>query len=99
MRRVGAPYLTRAAQQLADPDIAFLAGDPAELTRRRIEAQQGAGAEIAYPHDVMRIDVHAIGLRPAAGQPPCLPRVAGRVETRKLPGTELADPERASGIR
>ena len=93
MRRIGAPHLSGPAKQLADPHVALLSGDAAELACRRIETQQRTGTEIAHPHDVVLVDINRVRLRPIAGQTPRSPRVLACVETSDLPGEELADPQ------
>jgi hypothetical protein len=95
MRRVGAPHLARPAQQLTDPNVAFLSGDAAELAPGRIETQQRTGTEIAHPHKVVLTDIKSIRLRPFARQTPGLPSVLACVETSNLPRKKLTDPQRA----
>jgi hypothetical protein len=67
MRRIGTPYFARPTRQLADPDVALLAGGPAELARGQIETQQRTGTEIAHPNNVVLIDIDPIGRRPITG--------------------------------
>src|SRR4051812_41740398 len=99
VRRVGAPYLGRPAQQLADPDIGLLAGDAAELFCYRIELKQGAWTEVAYPYNVVLVDIYAIRLRPVARQPPGSPCLRVWIETDKLAGEKLTDPESTMRVR
>jgi hypothetical protein len=98
MCRIGAPHFARSTQQLADPDIAPLSGNTAELARGRIKTQQRPGAEIAHPDDVVLINIDPIRLRPIARQTPGSPRVLAWVETSNLTCEELADPQRALRI-
>ena len=75
-RRLGAPDLAGAAEDLADVRVERQrTGEP----RVRVEAHQRVGAEVAQPDDVRVVDVDRVGLRLRAGQAPLAPAPRRRV--------------------
>src|SRR5207245_5137769 len=90
---LGQPDLARAAEDLAHRGARARQCEGLEALAARIEAQHRVGAEIAEPHGIELVDIHRIGLRRCAGQPPAAPGPRGRVVHRHLPAVPLADPQ------
>lgn len=87
------PDFAGATEDLADVGVGLRVGEAGEFLGGRVEADEGVGAEVAQPDDVLVVDVDGVGLGTGAGELPLLPASGRGVVAPDLSGVPFAHPD------
>lgn len=94
----GGPDLAGAAEDLAEVRVGAGQGKGGKGFGGWVEADEGVGAEIGEPDDVLVVDVDGVGHGTAAGKFPFAPLVCAGVVHTELADVPFGDPDLAFGI-